>query len=169
MKTVVLVLTLSLVAFFASAGPAASMDCTNTTLTGVIDGNVSVPSGAYCTIGNSYLGAKITGNVLVGQNATLVVQARQYPSTIEGNILATGCSSALLEGAVTVGGNVQISQCQNESGFVGPGVKISGNLLNLTDTTGISTINVPGSPPSGGYSAYPLAPRMFFVTLGASL
>jgi len=47
--------------------------------------------------------------------------------------------------------------------------KISGDILNLTDTTGISTINVPGSPTSGGYSAYPLAPRMFFVTVGASL
>jgi len=47
--------------------------------------------------------------------------------------------------------------------------KISGNILNLTDTTGISTINVPGSPASGGYSAYPLSPRMFFVTVGASL
>ena len=47
--------------------------------------------------------------------------------------------------------------------------KISGNILNLTDTTGISTINVPGSPASGGYSAYPLSPRMFFVTVGAAL
>jgi hypothetical protein len=47
--------------------------------------------------------------------------------------------------------------------------KISGNILNLTDTKGISTIGVPGSPASGGYTGYPLPPRMFFVTVGASL
>ena len=47
--------------------------------------------------------------------------------------------------------------------------KISGNILNLTDTKGISTIGVPGSPPSGGYTGFPLPPRMFFVTVGASL
>lgn len=43
--------------------------------------------------------------------------------------------------------------------------KISGNILNLTDEKGVADINVPGSPASGGYSYYPLAPRMFFVTL----
>jgi iron complex outermembrane receptor protein len=47
--------------------------------------------------------------------------------------------------------------------------KISGNILNLTDTKGISTIGVPGSPASGGYTGFPLPPRMFFVTLGAKL
>jgi iron complex outermembrane receptor protein len=47
--------------------------------------------------------------------------------------------------------------------------KVSGNILSATDTHGISTINVPGSPTSGGYSAYPLSPRMIFVTIGASL
>lgn len=47
--------------------------------------------------------------------------------------------------------------------------KISGNITNLTDTKGISTIGVPGSPASGGYTGYPLPPRMFFVTVGASL
>jgi hypothetical protein len=34
---------------------------------------------------------------------------------------------ALLEGAVTVGGNVQIGGCLKESGFNGPSIKISGN------------------------------------------
>ena len=47
--------------------------------------------------------------------------------------------------------------------------KISGNILNLTDAKGISTIGVPGSPPSGGYTGFPLPPRMFFVTVGAQL
>jgi iron complex outermembrane receptor protein len=47
--------------------------------------------------------------------------------------------------------------------------KISGNITNLTDMTGVADINVPGSPASGGYSYYPVAPRMFFVTVGANL
>jgi len=47
--------------------------------------------------------------------------------------------------------------------------KISGNILNLTDTTGVADINVPGSPASGGYSYYPLPPRMFFVTVQGQL
>jgi iron complex outermembrane recepter protein len=47
--------------------------------------------------------------------------------------------------------------------------RISGNILNLTDTTGISTIGVPGTPASGGYTGFPLPPRMFFVTVAAAL
>jgi hypothetical protein len=34
---------------------------------------------------------------------------------------------------------------------------------------GMADISVPGSPASGGYAYYPLAPRMFFVTVGAKL
>ncbi len=44
-------------------------------------------------------------------------------------------------------------------------IKISGNITNLTDTKGVSTAVVTGA--SGGYQAYPLPPRMFFVTLAA--
>ncbi len=47
--------------------------------------------------------------------------------------------------------------------------RISGNITNLTDTTGVADINVPGSPASGGYSYYPLPPRMFFVTIAGNL
>ena len=47
--------------------------------------------------------------------------------------------------------------------------KISGNILNLTDEKGVADIGVPGSPASGGYTYYPLPPRMFFITVGASL
>jgi len=66
--------------------------------------------------------------VKVRQGGSLIVEARQYPSTITGNVQANQCNFALLEGAVTVGGNVQIRQCRNESGFDGPGIKISGNF-----------------------------------------
>jgi hypothetical protein len=45
--------------------------------------------------------------------------------------------------------------------------KISGNITNLADIRGISTINVTGA--SGGYSGYPIPPRMFFVTLSGNL
>jgi outer membrane protein OmpA-like peptidoglycan-associated protein len=44
-------------------------------------------------------------------------------------------------------------------------IKISGNITNLTDTKGVSTAVVTSA--SGGYQAYPLPPRMFFVTLAA--
>jgi hypothetical protein len=46
-------------------------------------------------------------------------------------------------------------------------IKISGNITNLANVKGISTITVTGA--SGGFQGYPIPPRMFFVTLGASL
>lgn len=45
--------------------------------------------------------------------------------------------------------------------------KISGNITNLADIKGISTINVTGA--NGGFQGFPIPPRMFFVTLGADL
>jgi hypothetical protein len=47
--------------------------------------------------------------------------------------------------------------------------RVSGNITNLTDIKGPADISVPGSPASGGYTYYPLAPRMFFVTVSAAL
>ena len=44
--------------------------------------------------------------------------------------------------------------------------KVSVNITNLTDTKGISTAVVTGA--SGGYQAFPLPPRMVFVTLQAA-
>jgi hypothetical protein len=97
-------------------------------MTGVINGNVTVPNDASCTLGGAVYGANVKGNVSVGRNATLLVAGRQYPSTIAGNVSATQCASALLDGAVTVGGNVDITQCTRPSGFDGPGIKIGGNF-----------------------------------------
>jgi outer membrane receptor protein involved in Fe transport len=45
------------------------------------------------------------------------------------------------------------------------GGRISANVTNLFDRTGVSTAVVTGN--SGGYQAFPLAPRMGFVTLQA--
>ncbi|MBB2157095.1 TonB-dependent receptor plug domain-containing protein [Gluconacetobacter diazotrophicus] len=46
------------------------------------------------------------------------------------------------------------------------GLKVQGNITNLTDTRGWSTLNI--SNASGQYTAFPIAPRMFFLTLSAT-
>ena len=132
MKSLALVLTFAVAALLGGASAArADVNCNNTPLkplVGIINDNVNVQNNASCTIGSAYEGAYINGNVQVRQGASLIIQARQYPSTITGNVQANQCNFALLEGAVTVGGNVQIGQCMKESGFDGPGIKISGNF-----------------------------------------
>jgi outer membrane receptor protein involved in Fe transport len=45
------------------------------------------------------------------------------------------------------------------------GARISANVTNLFDKKGVSTAVVTGN--SGGYTAFPIAPRMGFVTLSA--
>jgi hypothetical protein len=102
---------------------AADTSCTGT-LSGSITGNIVVPSGASCTLSD----ATVTGDVQVLQNASLSVDATQQPTTIDGNVLANQCASALLKGGVTVSGSVQIQQCAQPSGFLGPGVKIGGGF-----------------------------------------
>jgi len=44
--------------------------------------------------------------------------------------------------------------------------KLSLNITNLADTRGVSTLVVTSA--SGGYQAYPIAPRMWFVTMEAT-
>lgn len=44
--------------------------------------------------------------------------------------------------------------------------RVSLNITNLNDERGVSTAVVTG--PSGGYQAFPLAPRQVFVTLQAA-
>jgi outer membrane receptor protein involved in Fe transport len=55
---------------------------------------------------------------------------------------------------------------QIEPGATIKSAKLSVNVTNLTDLKGISTANVTST--SGGYTAYPLSPRMFFVTVQAT-
>ena len=107
----------------ALAVQAADTTCSGT-LTGAIDGSVVVPDGASCTLSD----ATVAGNVHVLQNASLTVDATQQPTTIDGYVHADHCAFALLEGGVTVTGNVRIGQCVQQSGFVGPGIKIGGNF-----------------------------------------
>ena len=107
----------------ASTVHAANANCTGT-VSGTVSGNVVVPSGASCTLSD----VTVSGNVQVSQNASLTVDATEQPATIHGNVQATNCAFVLLQGGVTVGGNLQIVQCAQRSGFVGPGVKIDGNF-----------------------------------------
>src|SRR5258707_1264926 len=72
---------------------------------------------------------RVAGHVQVLQNPSLYVDGREEWSSIAGNVEAHGCASALLDGSVSVGGNLQIQACQKTSGFTGPGIKIHGNFL----------------------------------------
>jgi hypothetical protein len=97
-----------------------------------INDNVTVPAGTSCTL--SFV--NIAGNVGVGQNATLVVSAYTEPSEIAGNVEANNCNSVLLQGNVTVGGNLNISACNGpaSNGFQGPDVLIHGNFECLSNS-----------------------------------
>jgi hypothetical protein len=101
-----------------SAVHAADTSCSGT-LSGSITGNIVVPVDASCTLSD----ATVTGNVQILQNASLTVDATQQPTTINGNVLANQCASTLLEGGVMVSASVQIQQCTQPSGFIGPGVQ----------------------------------------------
>src|SRR6516164_2737427 len=119
--------------FFAGTPTAwaADVSCTGVMSGGAsgplnINGNVTVPSGANCTL--SFV--NVTGNVQAKQGSTLLINGYTEPSTVGGNVLATNCYSALLEGAVTVDGNVEILQCSGNgpNGFQGPDIVIKGNF-----------------------------------------
>ena len=133
MRSLALALALVVPVAFAGASAvyAADTACVGT-LSGNIVGNVVVPNGASCTLSD----ATVTGNVQVSQNAILTVDATEQPATIDGNVEANQCAFALLEGGVTVGGNVQLQQCGQRSGFLGPGIKIRGNFHCVGDPGG---------------------------------
>src|ERR1700730_15112522 len=108
MKTFMLTLVLAAVALLGGVSTSrADTNCTGTlggvaTLT-TVKGNVTVPKGASCTIEF----ATVTGNVQVSQGGSLVINAYQEPSTVGGNIEADHCNSVLLEGNVTINGNLE--------------------------------------------------------------
>jgi hypothetical protein len=110
-------------AFTVSAAHATS--CSGT-LSGSVSDDVVVPSGGQCTV----LNATIGGDIDVEAGATLVVNGYLEPTTVGGDIRARHCSSALLEGNVTVGGRVQFADCTGAgpNGFQGPGTIIRGNF-----------------------------------------
>src|SRR5215471_8286113 len=126
-----------LAALFFAAGQARAADTTCTgSLTGSITGNIVVPAGAGCTLYQ----ARVSGDVEVKQNATLLVQGEEEWTSISGNVSAHGCKSTLLVGAVSVDGNVQIQGCAQPSGFSGPGIKIRGNFLCQNNPGGCEAV-----------------------------
>ena len=91
-----------------------------------ITGNVTVPAAASCIL--SFV--NVTGNVTTGTGSSLLITAYTEPSTIGGSVIANNCASALLQGNVTVSGNVQITSCTGSgpNGFQGPDIVITGNF-----------------------------------------
>jgi len=137
MGTKLFMLAAGFVATFAGASSARAADaiCMGS-LSGNVSGNVFVASNVACTISQANIG----GNVQLKPGARLVIDGRQYPSVIGGNVVAQSCNSALLEGAVTVRGNVVIQRCTANSGFTGPGIVIGGDF-QCTDNSGACAAN----------------------------
>jgi feruloyl esterase len=125
MRTLSLAVTVFVIVLF---GRASSVHATDATcvglLNGIVDGNVVVPRDASCTMSD----VTVTGNVQISENASLTIDATEQPATIGGDVDADNCVFTLLKGGVMVGGNVQVKRCSSQSGFVGPGIKISGNF-----------------------------------------
>src|SRR5580693_4385000 len=77
-----------------AVGPGAraqNTSCSTTMTSGVVHGNLVVPTGATCTLN----GVTVEGNVSVGASATLNVTTG---SKIGGNIQAERCNFAVLFG-----------------------------------------------------------------------
>ena len=114
----------------ASASSAQDINCTGTVGGGAtataVNGNVTVAGGASCILQF----VNVTGSVQVQPGGSLLIAAYDEPSTIGGNIQANKCASALLEGNVTVNGDVHIANCAGSqaNGFQGPGIVIGGNF-----------------------------------------
>lgn len=104
MRTLALALALVISVLVGGASAVQGATCTSTLSGSIAPGDIVVPSGASCTLSN----ATVTGDVQVRQNASLTVDATAQPTTIGGSVEAIGCASAILEGGVTVTGDVRI-------------------------------------------------------------
>jgi hypothetical protein len=117
---------------------SAAPNCVNTTLTGVIAGSVTVPSGAWCEIGDGVVATTVTGSVIVKPGAEVVINT----ATINGSLTVDGTSGAhvgyignnvvnsVIKGSVTVQ-NTPL----NES-FVFFATSASGVVPDAAGTTG---------------------------------
>jgi feruloyl esterase len=174
-----LTLVMAAAATFLVGAPtawAANVTCTGT-MSGdasgplTIDGNVTVPSGANCTL--SFV--NVTGNVQADKNSTLLITGYTEPSTIGGNVHANNCYSALLEGSVTVGGNVMIQQCNGNgpNGFQGPDVVINGNFQCQGNSSNAASCLAWLGRVYGNVliqqNRGPIAPDVSLVTVGGNL
>jgi hypothetical protein len=164
--------------FFVSSPTAwaADVTCTGVMSGGAsgplnIEGNVTVPQDAHCTL--SFV--NVTGNVQANKGSTLLITAYTEPSTIGGNVHANNCYSALLEGTVTVGGNVQIQQCNGNgpNGFQGPDVVINGNFQCQGNSANVASCVAWLGKVYGNVEIQqnhgPTAPDVSLVTVGGNL
>ena len=74
-----------------------------------VTGNLNVPNDATCSFA---AGASVTGNVTVGNGATLFI----IGGTVSGNLQGNNCGSVALV-SVAVGGNVQIGNCRGTTPY----------------------------------------------------
>jgi hypothetical protein len=108
---------------------AADATCPPSNPTGTINGNLVVGSGPPCFLRN----VTVNGNVRVaGEAARLYVEPGPGQTVkIGGNLQAAQCDTVNLAsegGVISVGGNIQIQGCMDESGYSGPTVTIGGNF-----------------------------------------
>jgi hypothetical protein len=89
-------------------------------------GQVVVPDNAFCTLNF----VNVSQGVTVGKGGSLTIVGYLEPSTIGGPIVANNCGSVLIQGNVTVEGDVAITSCKGSrtNGFQGPDTVIKGNF-----------------------------------------
>jgi hypothetical protein len=128
-------------------GPAATwgddMSCSGPMGGGrtVTNGNVTVSEGRSCTL--SFV--NITGNVRVESEATLIGSAYTRPSEVGADIEPKNCKSVLLQGNVTVGGDLNIVSA-------GGNLSCEGNSPAVTRSHGPSWVDGHSRRQCAGFS-----------------
>ncbi|MEX0657710.1 MAG: hypothetical protein WD080_01115, partial [Egibacteraceae bacterium] len=135
-------LALAVLAVGLTAAPAAAHDrsCTGTIGAETVDGSVTVPAGAACTLN----GTTVEGNVLVEPGAQLTVSE----ASIDGNIQddnndagAVSVTATQVGGGATVQSSAIVGDVQFESNsglFSADGNDIGGNLQVNQNTGGVT-------------------------------
>lgn len=101
MKTLLATVAAAVVCILAPTADAATTQCTGV-MTGIVGGNLVVPSGADCTLA----GAHVEGNVVIESAATLhAISAGPIRTTIDGSVLGYRVGSVLLQDETQVGGS----------------------------------------------------------------
>jgi hypothetical protein len=135
----------------ANAWPSTVTRC-DTTLLGPIQGDLFVPSGATCTLGDHYTPTEVTGKILVARDAELLSNSQV---TIGGPIMSDGhvfLFSSTVWGKVvnrfggldmqwsTVHGDVWAVRNSGIIGILGPNT-IDGDVNLLFNTSAIAAVN----------------------------
>ena len=134
-RVAVLAAVIGVMGVIVPAASAKNFECRTEFLTGVIDGNVVVPEGAFCRT----LGATITGNLRVETGA---IGFHAHNSTIGGNVESPGPIVFDIRVLDTqVGGNVHISQTRAGTAGAICRSTIGGNV-HWTNNEGFQTIGI---------------------------